>query len=117
MPLQLIAASTAAGKSAWLIDRVRAGADAGQSPLIVVATTCQAQHLRQRLVAAGGVLGVHVFTFDELYAAPLDLVGSARTELHPVARQRLLRVVVDELRRCSIYWRSSVPTPPLASRC
>jgi hypothetical protein len=66
MPIQLWCAPASAGKSAWLIDRVRAAAAAGQTPLVVVATARQAQQLRQRLAEAGGALGVHFLTFDEL---------------------------------------------------
>lgn len=97
MPLELISAPAGSGKSAWLLTQVRRAAAVGASPLVVVATPRQAQQLRRRLAAAGGALGVHFFTFDELYAALLNLVGAERTELHPAVRQRLFGVAVDEL--------------------
>jgi ATP-dependent helicase/DNAse subunit B len=97
MSIQLWSAPAAAGKSAWAIDRVRAAAAAGQTPLVVTATPRQAQHLRRRLAQAGGALGVHFLTFDELYTAILNLTGAAHTELHAAARHRLLRVAVDDL--------------------
>ena len=97
MPPTLVAAPAAAGKSAWLIEQVRRAAAAGQTPLVVVATPRQAQQLRRRLAVAGGALGVHLLTFDELFAAILNFAGSARVELQAAARQRLLRVAVDEL--------------------
>jgi RecB family exonuclease/superfamily I DNA/RNA helicase len=97
MSIQFWSAPAAAGKSAWAIDRVRAAAAAGQTPLVVTATPRQAQHLRRRLAQAGGALGVHFLTFDELYTAILNLTGAAHTELHAAARHRLLRVAVDDL--------------------
>jgi RecB family exonuclease/superfamily I DNA/RNA helicase len=97
MSIQLWSAPAAATKSAWAIDRVRAAAAAGQTPLVVTATPRQAQHLRRRLAQAGGALGVHFLTFDELYAAILNLTSAAHTELHAAARHRLLRVAVDDL--------------------
>jgi RecB family exonuclease len=97
MSIQFWSAPTAATKSAWAIDQVRSAAAAGQTPLVVTATPRQAQHLRRRLAQAGGALGVHFLTFDELYAAILNLAGAAHTELHAAARHRLLRVAVDDL--------------------
>lgn len=97
MPLEVSAAPVAAGKSAWLIAQLRRAATAGQTPLAGVATTRQAQQLRQRLATAGGALGAHFFTFDELYTAILNFTGDAHTEVHRAARQRLLRAAVDEL--------------------
>jgi len=97
MSIQLWSAPAAAGKSAWAIDQARSAAAAGQTPLVVTATPRQAQHLRRRLAQAGGALGVHFLTFDELYAAILNLAGAAHTELHAAARHRLLRVAVDDL--------------------
>ena len=97
MPIQLWCAPATGGKSAWVSDRVRTAAAAGQTPLVVTATPRQAQQLRRRLAQAGGALGVHFLTFDELYAAILNLTGAAHTELHAAARHRLLRVAVDDL--------------------
>lgn len=92
MSIQLWRAPAAAGKSAWVIDRVRTARSAGQTPLVVTATPRQAQQLRRRLANAGGALGIHFFTFDNLYGAVLDAAGTPCTELHAATRQRLLRV-------------------------
>jgi len=94
----LYTAPAAAGKSAWVVDTVRAAA-AGlrRTPLVVVATPQQARALRARLAAAGGALGVHTITFDELFSAILHHAGVIHTELNGAVRHRLLRVAVDEL--------------------
>ncbi len=97
MRIQIWSAPTAGGKSAWVIDQARSAAAVGQTPLIVVATPRQAQQLQRRLAAAGGALGVHFLTFDNLYGAVLDAAGVAHTELHAAARHRLLRLAVDDL--------------------
>ncbi|HHW88907.1 MAG TPA: hypothetical protein GX400_22180 [Chloroflexi bacterium] len=97
MALQIVTAPPAGGKSAWCIDQARNAAQSGRTPLVVVATPRQAQQLRQRLAAAGGALGVQLFTFDELFTAILNLTGDTHTELPRAARQRLLRVAVDDL--------------------
>lgn len=97
MSLELYVAPAAAGKSAWVIAAAQRAAVALQTPLIVVATPRQAQHLRHRLAAAGGALGVHIYTFDELFGSLLSLAGLAVAELHTAARHRLLGIAVDEL--------------------
>ncbi|MBE2237341.1 MAG: PD-(D/E)XK nuclease family protein [Caldilineaceae bacterium] len=98
MLTHLYTAPVAGGKSAWVVERVRAAAaDLRAAPLVVVAAPRQAQALRNRLAAAGGALGVGIVTFDEFFAAILQHAGSAHTELNGAARHRLLRVIVDAL--------------------
>lgn len=97
MSLELYVAPAAAGKSAWVIAAAQRATITQQTPLIVVATPRQARRLRQRLAAAGGALGVHILTFDELFGALLSLAGVAAAELHTAARHRLLGIAVDEL--------------------
>lgn len=91
-------APAAAGKSAWVVDTVRAAA-AGlhRTPLVVVATPQQAQGLRRRLGAAGGALGVNLLTFDELFRALLHHAGVIHTELNGALCYRLLRMAVADL--------------------
>lgn len=98
MPTHLYTAPAAAGKSAWVVERVRAAAaELRHTPLVIVATPLQAQSLRGRLAAAGGALGVATITFDEFFAAILQHAGSVYTELNGAVRHRLLRVTVDAL--------------------
>ena len=76
----LYTAPAAAGKSAWVVERVRAAAaELRHTPLVIVATPLQAQSLRGRLAAAGGALGVATITFDEFFAAILQHAGSVYT--------------------------------------
>ena len=110
----LYTAPTAAGKSAWVVETVRA-ATVGlrRTPLVVVATPLQAQSLHRRLAAAGGALGVHTLTFDKLFSAILHHAGVVHTELNAAVRHRLLRMAVDELVVAGeiVFYRGLAPRP------
>jgi len=98
MSARLLLAPAAAGKTAWVIDSVRTAALGLRcTPILVAPTPLQAQSLRMRLAQAGGALGVHILTFDQLHGLLLQQSAAAFTELVEPVRQRLLRVVVDEL--------------------
>jgi RecB family exonuclease/superfamily I DNA/RNA helicase len=110
----LYTAPTAAGKSAWVVETVRAAAmGLRRTPLVVVATPLQARALRRRLAAAGGALGVHTLTFDELFSAILHHAGAVHTELNRAVRHRLLRAAVDELVAAGeiSFYRGLAPRP------
>ena len=80
MSTHLYLAPAAAGKTRWVIDAVRsAAAGLHETPVVVVATPLQAASLRRRLAEAGGALGVHILTFDELYVLLLQPCGGVYT--------------------------------------
>jgi ATP-dependent helicase/nuclease subunit B len=96
MSTHLYLAPAASGKTRWVIDALRQSAARLQgTPVAVVATPLQAGSLRARLAGAGGALGVHILTFDELYVLLLGHCGGVYTELAEPVRFRLLRGVLD----------------------
>ncbi|MFH1908771.1 MAG: hypothetical protein ABIL11_15555, partial [Chloroflexota bacterium] len=70
MPPRLLLAPAGHGKTQAAIQRIRQVlADEPLAPvMVVVPNSIQAAGFRQRLAAAGGALGVEVFTFHTLYA-------------------------------------------------
>lgn len=87
----------AGGKSSYALGLAHQTAVSGQEVRICVPTGLQAQAWRQRLAAAGGAFGVHVFTFDRLVAACLNAAREAYTQLSDPVQYRLLRTVIDQL--------------------
>ena len=95
MSTHLYLSPAASGKTRWVIDALRASAAGLRgTPIAVVATPLQASSLRRRLAQAGGALGVHILTFDELYVLLLHHCGEIYTELAEPVRYRLLREVI-----------------------
>lgn len=94
---QLYLASASSGKTDYALKVTRQAAASGQEVRICLPTGLQAQAWRQRLAAAGGAFGVHVFTFDRLVEACLNAAGEAYTELSEPVQYRLLRTVIDQL--------------------
>ena len=96
MTVRLLLAPAAAGKTAYVLDRVRDAAQGLRSaPRVVVPTHLQVRAWRRRLAEAGGAIGVRVLTFDGLYAECLNAAGEAYTELSEPVQYRLIRAVVD----------------------
>ena len=77
MPQRLLLAPAGHGKTESVIRRIRQVlADTPLAPvLVIVPNSIQAAGFRQRLVAAGGALGVEVYTFHALYAELLARAG------------------------------------------
>jgi ATP-dependent helicase/nuclease subunit B len=99
MPPRLLLAPAGHGKTEHLIWRIRQIlSDEPLAPvLVIVPNVIQAAGFRQRLVAAGGALGVEVHTFHTLYFELLTRAGQPMPLLTDPVRIRLLRAIVDDL--------------------
>ena len=76
MPAILQISPAATGKTAGLVKQVcDLTRDLSTSVRVVVPGYSQVRHWRRLLAQAGGVLGVHVFTFSNLYQQILPLNG------------------------------------------
>ena len=94
----LYLAPAAAGKTAYVLRRVRAAARGLRTaPLVCVPTGLQVRSFRRRLAQDGGAIGVRVLTFDGLYQECLDAAGEAYVELSEPVQYRLIRAVLDSL--------------------
>ncbi len=94
----LFLAPAATGKTRYALDLIRqqAGTLRGISRLCV-ANRQQALSCQRRLASAGGVLGVEVLTFDQLYQACLSEAGVRYTQIEDTVEFRLLRSLVGRL--------------------
>jgi ATP-dependent helicase/nuclease subunit B len=99
MPPRLLLAPAGHGKTEYLIWRIRQilSEEPFAPVLVIVPNAIQASGFRQRLVAAGGALGVEVHTFHTLYAELLIRAGQPMPLLTDPVRVRLLRAIVDDL--------------------
>jgi ATP-dependent helicase/nuclease subunit B len=99
MSPRLLLAPAGHGKTEHLIRRIRQiVSDELLAPvLVIVPNVIQAAGFRQRLVAAGGALGVEVHTFHTFYAELLIRAGQPMPLLTDPVRIRLLRAIVNEL--------------------
>lgn len=96
MPARLLLAPAGHGKTEQLIRQILS--EEPLAPvLVIVPNAIQAAGFRQRLVAAGGALGVEVHTFHTLYAELLIRAGQPMPLLTDPVRVRLLRAIVDDL--------------------
>ena len=96
---RLLLAPAGHGKTEQLIRRIRQilSEEPLAPVLVIVPNAIQAAGFRQRLVAAGGALGVEVYTFHTLYAELLIQAGQPMPLLTDPVRIRLLRAIVDDL--------------------
>jgi ATP-dependent helicase/DNAse subunit B len=98
MPVSFYLAPAAAGKTSYVLRRVREAArDLASTPRVVVPTQLLVRAWRRRLAQAGGAMGVRVLTFDGLYAECLTAAGEVYTELSDPVQYRLIRQIVDDL--------------------
>ena len=98
MSVHLYVAPAACGKTTWAMEYVREAArDMGRTPRVCVPTLLQAQSWRRRLARAGGAMGVHVYTFDSLFAACLNGGRRLAAVLADAQRYRILRHVIADL--------------------
>jgi ATP-dependent helicase/DNAse subunit B len=99
MPPRLLLAPAGHGKTQAAIQRIRdvLVAEPLAPVMVVVPNMIQAAGFRQRLVAAGGALGVEVHTFHTLYAELLTRAGQPLPLLLDPVRIRLLCAIVDDL--------------------
>ncbi len=96
MSTHLYLAPAGGGKTAYLVDLARQAArdNAGAGPRVVVPTRLQVRAWRERLAQAGGALGVHIGTFDDIYREVLRASGRRVTPLVDAVQVRLLRTLV-----------------------
>ena len=96
---RLLLAPAGHGKTEQLIWRIRQiiSEEPFAPVLVIVPNAIQAAGFRQRLVAAGGALGVEIYTFHTLYAELLIQAGQPMPLLTDPVRIRLLRAIVDDL--------------------
>lgn len=88
-------APAAAGKTAYAVQLAQQRTQHLTTAVrVCVASQWQVRAWHERLAAAGGALGVYVFTFDKLITACLDEAGEVYTELSEPVRYRLLRTLV-----------------------
>lgn len=96
MPTHIYLALAAAGKTAHVLARARdASRNLAAIPRVVVPTHLQVRAARRRLAEMGGAIGVHVLTFDQLYAEVLNIAGEVYIELSEPVQYRLIRSLID----------------------
>src|SRR5579859_860272 len=106
MTVSLLIAPAAHGKTEQALALIRearaptgaAGARPGLAPIaVILPNQVQRVAFRERLAAAGGAIGVTLYTFYGLYAELLARAGQPLPELDGGAQTRLLRVVIGDL--------------------
>ncbi|MDH4209221.1 MAG: hypothetical protein OEV76_10135, partial [Anaerolineae bacterium] len=98
MPVSVYVGPAAAGKTSYVLSRVRDAARGLESiPRVVVPSQLQVRSWRRRLAEAGGALGVRVLTFEGLYGECLSIAGEVYTELSDPVQYRLVRQIADDL--------------------
>jgi ATP-dependent helicase/nuclease subunit B len=97
MPVELILAPPAAGKTAACIQRIQSVRKTEPlAPVWVLVPDAQnAAYFRQRLARAGGALGVSVGTFRALYTDLLERQGNYTPVITPALEHRLVQGAVD----------------------
>ena len=98
MPVSLLIAPAAAGKTQYVLELARAcAAHLAGTPRVIVSTSLQRQSWHQRLALSGGAIGVRLLTFDDLHAECLNAAGEVYITLDEPVQYRMLRAVVDGL--------------------
>ncbi|GIK40340.1 MAG: ATP-dependent helicase/deoxyribonuclease subunit B [Chloroflexota bacterium] len=98
MSVHLYLAPAASGKTSYLIEQARQTAKNFTTIVrVCVPTSLQAQAWRHRLAETGGVLGVRVQLFHELYMECLDSLGQPYIELSEPVQYRLLQAVINDV--------------------
>jgi ATP-dependent helicase/nuclease subunit B len=97
MPVELILAPPAAGKTAACIQRILTlrQSDPLAPAWVLVPDAQNAAYFRQRLARAGGGLGVNVGTFRALYTDLLERQGNFTPVITPALEHRLVQGGVD----------------------
>jgi len=99
MPVHVYIAPAASGKTAYALDRVcEAARGLRGAPRVCLPNRLHVYAWRHRLADAGGVIGVRLLTFDQLYAECLTAAREVYTELSDAVQYRLIRAIVDSLR-------------------
>ena len=96
MSLTLITGPANAAKAGAVLERFRAALS--REPVLVVPTPADAEHYQRELAAEGIVLGAQVVTFSRLVRAIAEATGVRPRVLGPVARERVVRLAVADVR-------------------
>jgi len=99
LSISLLLAPAAHGKTARVIERIRAvRASDPLSPIaVVLPNSLQVATFQNRLATQGGALGVSLFTFYRLYAELLARAGQPLPQLDGPAQSRLIRALAVDL--------------------
>jgi RecB family exonuclease len=96
MPLTLITGPANAAKAGAVLDRFRAAL--AREPVLVVPTPADVEYYQRELAAEGIVLGAQVMTFSWLVRALAEAGGVRPRVLGRVARDRVVRAAVADVR-------------------
>ncbi len=98
MPAILRISPAATGKTTVLVQRARVLArELSTTVRVVVPGHPQVRAWRRLLAEHGGALGVHVFTFTQLYQLILDAAGHVYNPLSIPVQIRLLQSIIDAI--------------------
>src|SRR3990172_5741975 len=99
MPVSLLLAPAAHGKTQHALARIRAvRAEHPLTPIVVILPNhTQLAEFRRRFAALGGARGGSLFTFYGFFAEPPPPAVQPYPELDAPAQTRLLRALVDDL--------------------
>src|ERR687895_620305 len=104
MPLTLITGPANAAKAGAVLERFRAALP--REPVLVVPTPADAEYYQRELAVEGIVLGAEVATFSRLVRGIAEATGVRPRVLGPVARERVVRLAVADV-RLSVLARSA----------
>src|SRR5918999_5138951 len=96
MPLTLITGPANAAKAGAVLERFRAALP--REPVLVVPTPADVEHYQRELAAEGIVLGAQVMTFSWLVRGIAEAAGVRPRVLGRVARERVVRAAVADVR-------------------
>src|SRR5215212_6512603 len=102
MPLTLVTGPANAAKAGEVLGAFREALSRASSarlpapePLLVVPTSADVEPYQRELAAEGAVFGGEVVTFSRLLATIAGRVGYRERRVGPVARDRVVRAVVE----------------------
>jgi ATP-dependent helicase/DNAse subunit B len=107
MPLTLVTGPANAAKAGAVLARFRAALP--REPLLVVPTSADADHYARELADAGIVLGAAVVTFRVLVEEMAAAAGVRGRVLGAVARERVVRAAVGDVRLDALAASSRAP--------
>ncbi|MFL7867424.1 MAG: PD-(D/E)XK nuclease family protein [Anaerolineales bacterium] len=95
----LLLAPAAHGKTQYSIQHIQERlVNEPLAPItVILPNQMRVSEFRRRLAAAGGVMGVNLVTFHNLYAQVLARAGQPRARLSSPVQVRLLRTIIDQL--------------------
>jgi RecB family exonuclease len=90
VPIHLVTGPANAGKAAVLLGELRASAEQGRGPLLIVPTRADEARYRRELAEGGVAMGARVERFEGLLAEIVASAGIGDEQLAPIARERML---------------------------